>query len=69
MTDLEAVGEVLEDNAVDELLQQCSEISVKLRNALGSAKGTGSWVPLLFQYSKRHLAIWLNNLRLRACQF
>lgn len=42
MTDLEKTGEVLEEDAVDELLEQCSEISERLRKALGSAKSDGS---------------------------
>ena len=42
MADLEMVGEVLKEDAVDELLEQCSHISDKLRNALGNSKGTGS---------------------------
>lgn len=42
MANLEEIGEVLEEDNVDELLQQCSDISSKLRKALGSAKGTGS---------------------------
>ena len=42
MANLEEIGEVLEEDKVDEVLQQCSDISNKLRNALGSAKGMGS---------------------------
>lgn len=42
MVDLEKVGEVLEEQAVDDLLKQCEDISGKLRSALGSRDGAGS---------------------------
>lgn len=41
MVDLEEVGEVLEEDAVDEVLKQCEGISDKLRKALGSEEGGG----------------------------
>jgi len=39
MVDLEEVGEVLQEGAVDQLLQQCEDISDKLRKALGGTQG------------------------------
>ena len=41
MIDLEEVGEVLEEDAVDEVLRQCEDISAKLKNALGSSESGG----------------------------
>ena len=37
MPDLAEVGQLLEDEAVDNVLQQCSEISERLKNALQSS--------------------------------
>lgn len=41
MIDLEKVGEVLEDDAVDGVLRQCEDISDKLRKALGGEQAGG----------------------------
>ena len=36
MVDLEEVGEVLEADAVDDVLRQCEDISARLRKAMGT---------------------------------
>ena len=46
MPDLQAVGQQLDDDAADAILQQCSEISERLKNALQSHSQNRSGIPL-----------------------